>query len=314
MKKTELQAALNPEAIYEKSKVYIQRALTAHANDDLDQYQLWASLALELLGKARLAKIHPSLIVDPNNQASMFAASGINIDTDIKTITWKTVFERLQKISRVFDSRAKKFCDDMALRRNAELHSGEVPFKPMLLESWEGRYWRVIQNILTMMDLTLEEWLGADQAKAPKQLVKQAQDATIKAAGIKLEDARDSFLSLKKKEREKLHEKTAGKSAYNFRDVLSLEGDIEWEVTCPACEANAFMGGMVYEEIVVDYYDQNNPWEEDVEKHCTAEEFKCLSCGLHLNSVEEIEAVGLDSDHMEIDSREREFEYEYGND
>jgi len=26
---------------------------------DLDEYQLWASLALELLGKAALARIHP---------------------------------------------------------------------------------------------------------------------------------------------------------------------------------------------------------------------------------------------------------------
>ena len=89
--------------------------------------------------------------------------------------------------------------------------------------------------------------------------------------------------------------------------------DVEWEILCPACGANAFMGGMVYEEIVVDHYDLDNPWEEDVEKHCSGEEFKCLSCGLHLNSLEEIQAVNLDPDYVEEDTRDREFEWEYGN-
>src|SRR5690348_10617393 len=117
-------AAIRKEGLLAKSRVYIQRAFRAKMADDLDEYQLWASLALELLGKAALANIHPSLVVDPTHFESLFAASGLNVSTDIKTINAKTLYNRLGHLSKYFDSRVKEFCDAISLRRNAELHSG----------------------------------------------------------------------------------------------------------------------------------------------------------------------------------------------
>ncbi len=92
--------AINGDALHAKSKVYIGRALTRKGAGDLDEYQLWASLALELLGKAALARKHPSLVVDPTHWQSMFVAAGINVTTDVKTITAKTLFERLAHLVR----------------------------------------------------------------------------------------------------------------------------------------------------------------------------------------------------------------------
>ena len=87
--------AINGEALHSKSKIYIGRALARKGGGDLDEYQLWASLALELLGKAALAREHPSLVVDPTHWQSMFVAAGIKVTTDVKTITAKTLFQRL---------------------------------------------------------------------------------------------------------------------------------------------------------------------------------------------------------------------------
>lgn len=53
--------SLAPEALYAKSKIYIRRGFRAQSDGDIEEYQLWASLALELLGKAALAKVHPAL-------------------------------------------------------------------------------------------------------------------------------------------------------------------------------------------------------------------------------------------------------------
>ena len=64
---------------------------------DIDEYQLWASLALELLGKAALARIHPSLIADPNHQISLFAASGV-----LPALSEEAIFAK----SRVYIHRA----------------------------------------------------------------------------------------------------------------------------------------------------------------------------------------------------------------
>lgn len=157
--------AINGDALHAKSKAYISRALTRKGIGDLDEYQLWASLALELLGKAALALKHPSLIVDPNNWESLFVAAGINITTDVKTITAKTLFERLAHLVPRFDSNIREFCQGIALRRNAELHSADLPFRAMRLDAWEARYWHACDTILHQMGSTLEMWLGASDAK-----------------------------------------------------------------------------------------------------------------------------------------------------
>jgi len=128
--------ALERDALYAKSQLYIRRGLRAQADNDTEEYQLWASLALELLGKAALAKVHPALVADPLHYQSLFAACGRQLSPDIKTITAKTLFERLSHIDKSFDSRHQKFCEQMAIRRNSELHSGESPFSGMSAEAW----------------------------------------------------------------------------------------------------------------------------------------------------------------------------------
>jgi hypothetical protein len=169
--------AINGDALHAKSKVYVGRALARKGAGDLDEYQLWASLALELLGKAALARKHPSLVVDPTHWQSMFVAAGINVTTDVKTITAKTLFERLAHLVPRFDKTVQKFCQDIAERRNAELHSADLPFRTMRLEGWEARYWHACDTILHHMGSSLEHWLGAGGAKAPRQLLDEAAQA-----------------------------------------------------------------------------------------------------------------------------------------
>jgi hypothetical protein len=133
--------ALSVEALYNKSRVFMRRGLRANQGGDLDEYQLWASLALELLGKSALAKVHPTLIADPTHFQSLFAACGVHLSPDVKTISAKTLFERLSHLIRDFDTRTHKICEQMATRRNADLHSGEAPFAAMSPEAWEKGFW-----------------------------------------------------------------------------------------------------------------------------------------------------------------------------
>jgi hypothetical protein len=154
-------AALTKEGLLGKSKLYIRRAFRAREAEEFDEYQLWASLAVELLGKAALAGIHPSLVADPTHFESLSAASGLHIGVDLKTITAKTLYTRLRHVTKYFDTRVQEFCDQLSLRRNAELHSGEAPFQQMRLEVWEGQYWHAAQIILDVMKSSLDEWLGA---------------------------------------------------------------------------------------------------------------------------------------------------------
>lgn len=305
--------SISREGLLGKSRVYVQRAFRAKQAGDLDEYQLWLSLALELVGKAALANIHPSLVVDPNHYESLFAASGVIVSSDIKTIGAGTLYKRLGHLSKYFDKSVKDFCDAISLRRNAELHSGELPFHQMKLEAWEGRFWHAAQIILTMLKSTLEEWLGTDRAKAPKQLVTETAEALKEAAKLRVAQAIEHFLARPKKDRDEALKLSHTKHPYHFPKLFSLVSDHEWEVTCPACTGQGFFAGISFGEEVLDTVPGHEGWEEEVEKSYGAEEFRCPTCDLHLDSREEIEAVGLLPDHFEIETREREFEPEYGN-
>ncbi len=313
MIRSQVPAGITKEGLLAKSRVYVHRAFRAKQANDFDEYQLWASLALELLGKAALASIHPSLVVDPTHYESLFAASGINISTDIKTIAAKTFYSRLVHLSQYFDTKVREFCDLISLRRNAELHFGEVPFQQMKLEAWEGRYWQAAEIIAGMLDSSLEEWIGADQARAPKELVSAAAEATLEAAKKRVEQSREHFLARPKKERENVLELSKTKHAYHYPKMFGLLSDHEWEVECPACTGRAFLAGIEYSKEILDTAPSEEGLEEEVEKQYGAEEFQCPTCDLHLDGRQEIEAAGIDPDKAEVETRQREYESDYGN-
>ena len=187
--------ALNDKALLAKSRLYIRKALMRKANNELDEYQLWASLALELLGKPALASHHPSLIADPKHYQSMFAASSINLSTDIKTITANKLHSRLRHLIPRFDEKNKDFCDQIALRRNAELHSGATPFNAMSLEAWEGLYWYACETILPYMDSNLDSWLGASDSTTPKAILEASKSARQQSVQLRVLRHSEQFSS-----------------------------------------------------------------------------------------------------------------------
>lgn len=314
MTAVEVAPALSPEALLGKSKIYIARALAAKGRKAMGEYQLWASLALELLGKSALADIHPCLVADPQSYVSLFAAAGMHIGTDLKTITAKTLFERLSHTSTRFDKKTQEFCEGMSLKRNAELHSGEAPFEATVLASWEGRYWHTAEIILEIKGETIEEWLGSNQAKAPKELVAEYTHAVSEAAKIRVETAAEAFGKLPKKNRTEAHAQASRLSTWDVHKNFKLFSDSIWEAKCPACGSKAFLAGVKYGEEVSEEQDDEFPGEETVDVQLVAEEFRCPSCKLHLDSRDEIEAADLEVEHTETETRQREYESDYGND
>jgi hypothetical protein len=305
--------AINGDALHAKSKVYIGRALARKGDGDLDEYQLWASLALELLGKASLARKHPSLVVDPNHWQSMFVAAGINVTTDVKTITAKTLFERLAHLIPRFDKPIQKFCQDIAERRNAELHSADLPFKTMKLEAWEERYWHACDTILYQMGSSLEQWLGAADAAAPRHLLDEAAKALEAAVRLRVEAAKDRFEALKKAEQEHLVAKAELREPQHQTGLFKCKFDEVWTTSCPACKCRAFMTGEQIGEDISEERDEEAIWEF-VDREFVGQEFRCPTCELTLKGSDEIDAAGLNYIHQDQQEREMEYEPDYGND
>ncbi len=305
---------LSADALLAKSKVFIRRGLLAEAVGSEEEYQLWASLALELLGKAALARVHPALVADPTHYQSIFAACGRVLSPDTKTITAKTVFERLSHLDEAFDKRAQRFCEQMSLRRNAELHSGEAPFVGLRGAAWQVPYWGAVEIILGMCGEVLEGWVGASQAAAPRQLLTDSAIALKHAVADRIARSKESFEAKYAHPKQRTGVIEASKSSQGPpRDLqFYLGAEREEPVECPACTGRAFLGGVEAHEEVVET-DSEEPWLEHVETTYSVEEFRCPVCDLHLSGRKELEAAQLDLDFTRCDVRERTFEEEYMN-
>jgi hypothetical protein len=313
--------ALESDTLYAKSQVYIQRGFRAQAAGDTEEYQLWASLALELLGKAALAEVHPALVADPMHAASLFAACGCQISPDIKTIAAHTLFERLCHISKDFDSRHKRFCEQMSLRRNSELHSGESPFSGMVAEAWEREFWGAVEAILQIHDQSLDGWLGSASAKAPAKIIEQAREATQWAVQNRISRCEQDF---KMKYQDPKRRQTVIEESKNLG-----WHDHTWNgrdrARCPACLSSGYLGGTLRSEEYAEVESSYPEVDEDgdltgeipmarVEKTFGVDDFFCPVCGLRLFGRKEIAAAELPTEFVHTEEHEQEYEPEYGND
>ena len=308
--------ALSPAALIQKSKVYISRGLRAKAQGSTDEYQLWASLALELLAKSSLSAVHPALIADPTHYQSLFAACGHEISPDVKTIAAQTLFERLTHISKAFDKRIQTFCVQMALRRNSELHSGESPFSASAAESWEAKFWYAAHTILQMQGKDFEDWLGSEEAASKKAALLATRDAVRMMVSTRVAHAREDFEQKHKNQakREEIVEASKSIKPWEHWKEFTYLLDTHIVHECPACHGFGVLGGSKFEEYVSEEQDPDDPYTEYVEVEYSSEEFLCPVCQLHLQGTQEIYATDLPGEFTETEEREREFEPDYGND
>jgi hypothetical protein len=162
-------------------------------------------------------------------------------------------------------------------------------------------FWHTAEIILEIRGQTIEEWLGANQAKVPKELLAEYEHAVAEAAKVRVETAREKFDSLPKREREAAHARAEKLNSWDVYRSFKLLSDTDWETRCPACSSKAFLAGVKYGEELSNHQPEYETDEEEVEVFFVAEEFLCPSRELRLNNRQEIEAVGLDVDHIEME-------------
>jgi hypothetical protein len=316
--KINIPVAISPAPLLGKSKEFIGRALAARGAGSAADFQLWASLALELLAKASLAQIHPSLIVDvQKNPNSLLTAAGIEVNARVATIGAEMAYARLKHTAAPrFNAGVFESCKTMAEMRNAHLHSGELPFHNRNTEAWEGSFWHACEIILESMKLGLDDWLGAKEALATKELLKAIAEAKRAAAKKRISEAAAAFAERvpKLKDREQLIAASLNQLAYRYRKSFKRSLDDHWGEKCPACQAQAVVGGdQIYEDLADD---QDNAEEgyEIVETGYSAEELFCPTCGLSLLGEEALEEGGIELTHVEHNERAIDYGPDYGND
>jgi hypothetical protein len=289
------------DELFNKSKIFIEKAIYKRDQGDYSEFLLWSSLALELLGKAALAYVHPSLVVDPNDPKGFLVACGYSRLDDFKTITAKTVFERLHNTLSInrFDQKTKDFCMSLANKRNAELHSGLIPFDGVQIETWVPKLWDVYKILLDFQQKTLTDFVGEQEAINAEEIINDHSQTIQKLIELRVERHRQAYKE---------------KYAFHSPQQIVYDLDIDQEIIdCPSCSNDGIADGELSDKEYVGR-DPDEPWIELIDETYAVTSFRCLYCDLKLNGYDEIDFSGIDPTFIKRVEDEPDYEPDYGND
>jgi hypothetical protein len=268
------------EGLWQKAKLYMERALDQPREGEM--FPFWAILALEFLGRATLAKVHPALLADPREGDNILYACGYGQPKQPHSIPAQTVFRRCEAIVEDFLKKDMEKCIWLAGLRNDELHTGAPAFLDLSTQLWLADFYRISEKLLKFQGSRLEDFLGPQEAKAAREMIAVAEQEIVSRAKEKIGRAKHDF-ALKESEE---------------RAVLIKEGEArvrgDWETThrkvaCPACTTT----GLIIGEAVREGEPRLQEGKIIQETVYLPVRFLCFACGLHLEGHAELHTGGL---------------------
>ena len=269
------------DSLWQKTKLYIQRALDTEREGSL--FPFWAALALELLGRATLAKVHPALLADPQQGENILYAFGYGNAKNPKSIPAKTVFTRCIVIVPNFTQEDFKVTMGMIERRNEELHAGSPAFEDLPTKLWLADYFRICNILLNFQNLGLSDLFGKYEALAAEQMLEAAENHVIEKAQKAIAEAQKKFKALSSADQER--EKDAGSNFAQFE--LSSHAKLE---ICPSCNAQAIIMGKKVNTSEIKLQGDDILSRQVI---LLPTNFRCYSCNLSLQGYGELHAAGF---------------------
>jgi hypothetical protein len=272
------QGAWSPEALFSKALVYVGEMET-HSPDDW-RHRLWASLSLELLARAALASISPTLLADRKNWRNIYHALG-HPPTAKRfvpvSITITEVLAILRELHLDFTEEIHDSCVEQMAHRNAELHTGEDAFAASGTASWLPHYYASCEVFLAALGKDLPD-LFADPELA-KNLIGSLKDTAAKTVEKDIHDHKDLWQKKSPKEQDTL-QKQAETWASRQRGHRTI---------CPACASPALVRGSGQGSVATEIGQ-----DEVVQKQTMLPSaFECIACSLKISGLSKLSACGL---------------------
>lgn len=267
-------------ALLAKAELYAEQMLTHPKEDWL--FGFWSSLVVELLGRAALAKISPTLLADGKDWNNILYATGGQPTASrftAKSIDTNQVFSRLKEIYPSFTQELENFCAIHSNRRNAELHSGETPFASLKESTWLPAFYSTSDSLLSIMGSDLGSFFGKEEALYAKKIIAAAEDKAAQTV----------------KGLVKAHQTVWKEKDEDEQDALSSQAKV-WSakhfghrVKCPSCECRSLVYGEA-SSAAKKTIDGDTITEK---QSYTPNRFECIACGLKLSGLASLHAVGL---------------------
>jgi predicted RNA-binding Zn-ribbon protein involved in translation (DUF1610 family) len=273
-------ALWDTNSLWLKAKAYIDKAQVLDRGDP--DFGLWSSLALELLARAALSRVHPALNSDARDEKNLLYAFGYDVVENPRSLPVHSVYGRLTTVVPGFTASQRALCDYLGLRRNVELHTGELGFAGVATGSWLPQYYEVCKLLAEFCGHTLEDLLGAEEAAVADQMITAFAATQKKAILDKVAKHKNDFQQRPLEEQQQLKLEASAR--------MLVLGAGQTQRICPACGSASLLRGRLIKTHEPVYADG----ALIVDEQYLADDFLCPACGLHLRTVAEIAHAGLD--------------------
>lgn len=281
--------AWSSKQLFAKALRYVERM--EEEDSDSWEHALWSSLALELLARAALANVSPSLLADLRPRGSgelpwhnLYYSLGYvpkGRQHSARSIDANEVFSRLGEIFSEFTKDDQSFCKRHSGRRNAELHSGETPFDGVDGINWHAEFYKACTLLLSSMGLSLMEFVGEEKAGMAEKLISAAADKAAKSVLGDVAASAKQWMALDKNDQVAAltHAKAWASKQYGHR------------VECPSCRAVSLVFG---DPISAPHQVLEDDAITETQEYLP-DRFECVACGLKILGLAKLTAVKLSS-------------------
>jgi len=265
-----------------------QRAIGHYLNQEHDQFLMQAAMCFELLGKARLATIHPSLIIDRDFDSLLHVcAAGKHAQRppwSLRTIIATEVLQRCLQLHPAL----KDYKDRLRLLaefRNSAIHLGEIvdeERKEIFHEFLAATALLAGEMQISRKDCfgEFDDLVATHLSEADSELNRSTAEKLARAKANY--DRKYGLLT-----RNHLHSIIA--SSENAYEIRRYEDQL---AICPACENQGLLRGSIDVDWQADFDDGQIVGTYPVVSLIPSG-FVCNLCGLSLDGSTELKAAGL---------------------
>lgn len=265
-----------------KARLFFQQAFDQSRDDPV--FGLWCSFGLELLARAALASISPTLLAEPDRDHKylLHALQHGSERVARKSILSIQVFSLCRTLFPDFTDEDYKAAMALINRRNEELHSGGAAFNEYQPNQWLTGFYHACKSLCSVLNESLESLFGEDEATVANEVLKENRNDVRQRVQSEIASYRTVFEDKSEKERKIIAAKAE-------KEGLELSTQRHHRVTCPACKCIALIRGKTFGKEHVTHHQG----EIIVRQTVAPNSFICSACGLKLNGYAELEEAGL---------------------
>lgn len=281
------------ESLWKKAIKYASLAVEVEDRKSF-LFPFWWALSIELLGRCSLAKVHPSLLAETQQDSEgILFACGIQGVNSPRSISTKQVFLRCIKVVKGFSERDRKAVMTLIEKRNEELHTGGDPFASYPQSQWYPEVLRISAIFLGFIGKNHEDLLGKEEAIAAQKILSGYLANKRDEANSKLTAAIQAFSKLPIETRlERI--RSSKEARLNDRKFYGRS----LEISCPACEGSA--------RIVGDLIRSSSPKDENGElirtKIFLPKKLLCYSCQFEVLGYDLLQSLGYSEPFEEYEA------------